>query len=94
MLTWIVELEGDFESLSRVIEWFETAAADSMDRILFEGKHGRLTLSLVVRGLAWTAAPKNSAKDGAKTPDKAGRNAGRKAHATLATTADGEGAQP
>ena len=86
VLTWNVELEGDFESLSRVVEWMENGPRlIRLDRILFEGKHGRLTLAVVVRGLALdTPLPKEAVKPSAKPPDKSRENARPKSAAAHA----------
>jgi hypothetical protein len=58
VLTWNIELEGDFESLSQVVEWMESGTRlMRIDRIVFEGKHGRLTLAVSARGLALDVPP-------------------------------------
>ena len=58
VLTWSIELEGDFESLSQVVEWLENGPRlVRLDRIVFEGKHGRLTLGMSARGLALDVPP-------------------------------------
>lgn len=64
VLTWDMELEGDFESLSQVLEWMENGTRlVRIDRILFEGKHGRLTLGMGVRGLALDVPPEKLRAD-------------------------------
>jgi hypothetical protein len=58
VLGWSIELEGDFESLSQVVEWLESGIRlIRVDKVLFEGKHGRLTLGMSVRGLALDVPP-------------------------------------
>src|SRR3954469_4496998 len=50
VLTWSIEMEGDFQSVSEVVEWLENGTRlIRIDRVLFEGKHGRLTLGMSVR---------------------------------------------
>jgi hypothetical protein len=64
VLTWDCVIEGDFESLARVVEWLENGdRLIRLDRILFEGKHGRLVLTMNIRGLALDVPPEKLRQD-------------------------------
>ncbi len=92
VVTWNIELEGDFQSLSSVIEWMENRSRlVRLDRILFEGKHGRLTLAMVVRGLALDVPqPKDTFKDHDRNQDKTPKPGGAGHGAAAVATAGGD----
>jgi Tfp pilus assembly protein PilO len=53
VLTWQVEMDGDFESLSKVVEWLENGERlIRLDRVVLQGANGHLTLSMLLKGLA------------------------------------------
>ena len=65
VLAWQIEMEGDLESLGRVVEWLETGKRlVRIDRLVLQNPGGGLTMSLLVKGLALDAP----GGDKAKTP--------------------------
>ena len=64
ILTWQIELQGDFESLSRVVEWLENGTRlVRIDRLSFQSPSGQLNMQILVKGLAI-----NAPMDRSKTP--------------------------
>ena len=56
VLAWQIELEGDLESLGRVVQWLETGKRlVRIDRLVLQNPGGGLTMSLLVKGLALDA---------------------------------------
>jgi hypothetical protein len=46
-------MEGDFESLSKVVDWLENGERlIRLDRVVIQGANGHLTLSMLLKGLA------------------------------------------
>ena len=67
ILSWQIDLEGDLESLGRVVEWMENGKRLlRIDRILLQDADGKLAMSLLVKGLALDVPL--SAKDKAAAP--------------------------
>ncbi len=53
VLTWQIDLEGDYQSLARVLSWMENGKRlVRVDRFAMQLPNGKLMMSLVVRGLA------------------------------------------
>ena len=71
VLAWQIELEGDLQSLGRVVQWLETGKRlVRIDRLVLQNPGGGLTMALLVKGLALEAPGGDKArpaKDGAKT---------------------------
>jgi hypothetical protein len=73
VLSWQIELEGDFESLSRVVEWLESGPRlVRIDRLIMQSGHGTVSMSIIVKGLVLDtpAAPagKKTDKEQPATP--------------------------
>jgi hypothetical protein len=57
VLAWQIQLEGDFPSLCRVVEWMENGPRlVRIDRLVFQVPSGQLSMTLIVRGLAMEKA--------------------------------------
>jgi hypothetical protein len=66
VLTWQIDLEGDYQSLARVLSWMENGQRlVRVDRFVMQLPNGRLIMSLVVRGLALDK-PESGKKDKAE----------------------------
>lgn len=53
VLSWQVELEGDYQSLGRVLAWMENGERlVRIDKFVMQLPNGRLSMMLLVRGLA------------------------------------------
>jgi hypothetical protein len=51
-LSWMIELEGDFESLAKVVAWLENGKRlVRIDRLAFNNPNGRLGMSMLLKGL-------------------------------------------
>ena len=58
VLSWQIDLEGDLESLGRVVEWLENGKRlVRIDRLLIQNPDDRLIMSLLVKGLALDVPP-------------------------------------
>jgi hypothetical protein len=56
VLSWQIEMEGDFDSLSRVVEWLENGQRlIRIDRLVLQGANGHLSMSMLCKGLALDA---------------------------------------
>ncbi len=73
VLSWNVEMEGDFASVAKVVEGLENGERlVRLDRLIIQSVKGRLTMSMVVRGLALDAP---IPKDKEKSPASGGASA-------------------
>jgi hypothetical protein len=53
VLSWSIELEGDFGSLARVVAWLENGERlVRLDQMAMQLPNGKLSMMMVVRGLA------------------------------------------
>jgi type II secretory pathway component PulM len=72
VLGWQVELEGDYESLGRVVSWMENGPRlVRIDRFAMQLPSGKLNMLLIVRGIAVDKPlepPKDAKGDLKKTP--------------------------
>lgn len=74
VMTWNLEMEGNLESIGRVVEWLENSARlVRIDRFVMESPHGgTISAAMLIRGLALEAgADKNkpAAKDSKDAKD-------------------------
>jgi hypothetical protein len=73
VLSWQVDLEGDYQSLSRVLAWMENGERlVRVDRFVMQLPNGKLMMSLVVRGLALDK-PENGKIDSAATTQRSAK---------------------
>jgi hypothetical protein len=63
VLSWQIDMQGDFESLSRVVATMENGQRlVRIDRLVIQNPNGQLTMSLLVKGLALDVPPDKAAK--------------------------------
>jgi hypothetical protein len=67
VLTWQIEMEGDFPSISKVIAWMENGERlIRIDKLMFESHNSKLIVAMTLRGLTLVtpgdknAAPRNN----------------------------------
>ena len=62
VLTWNVEMMGDFESISRVVEWIENGERlIRIDKIVFQMKGDKLSTAMVMKGIVLDTPPEKRA---------------------------------
>src|SRR2546421_8082395 len=67
VLCWTIEIEGDFHSLAKVVEWVETGQRMvRIDKLVMQMHGGKLSMAMVIRGLAVDVP--GDKKGGAATP--------------------------
>jgi hypothetical protein len=70
VLSWSIDMAGDFESLGRVVEWLENGPRlVRIDRLVLQNPGGQMTMSMVVKGLALDVAVENGKPPKAKEPE-------------------------
>src|SRR5690349_8890462 len=72
IITWAVEMEGDFKSLAKIVEWIETGQRlMRIDRLIMQspgGGGGVLVMSMTLRGLALDVPDKNKTNTATSKP--------------------------
>jgi hypothetical protein len=63
VLTWHLEMMGDFESVAKVVEWMEKGERlVRIDKLVFQMKGDKLTTSMVVKGIVLDMPPEKKPK--------------------------------
>lgn len=75
IITWQVEMEGDFKSLAKIVEWIENGQRlMRIDRLIMQspggGGGGVLVMSMTLRGLALDVPDKNKTNNPTSKPAK------------------------
>lgn len=69
VLTWLIDMEGDYQSLARVVAWLENGERlVRIDHMVVQTPNGKLSMNLIVRGLALDKAPAAPTPVAAKPP--------------------------